>query len=138
LKKSNRVSKSVIHNSVEKILTSKQLVNLVDDWQDRLHLVDWAIAVAYCTPDEMPSLQAAGSCGVDQDHKQAQICILHPKYFSPLGNSYRLRDLEHTIVHELLHIHLDGLDTPNTRDREVEQVINLVADTLLNLKYSDK
>lgn len=138
MKKSNRVSKNVISKSVEKVLTSKQLLNLVDDWQDRLHLVDWAIAVSYCTPDEMPSLQAMGSCGIDQPHKQAQMCILHPKYFAPLGNAYTLRDLEHTVVHELLHIHLDCLDTPATRDRETEQVINLLADALIYLKYSNK
>lgn len=138
MKKSNRTSKNVISRLIEKVLTIKQLVNLVDEWQDRLHLVDWAIAVNYCTPDEMPSVNAQGSCGVDQNHKQATVRILHPKHFAPLGNAYSLRDLEHTVVHELLHVHFDGLDVPDTRDRELEQVINLLAESLINLKYSNK
>ena len=134
LKKQNKQSKS----SKEKVLTPNQLCKLVKSWQETLSMCDWAASAAYAAPKEMMKEHVIGMCMPDQEHKQFKVVMLHPKHYEGAGYVYTLRDFEHTLVHEILHAQLDCLDIPQTRTRELEQVINLTAEALLYLKYSGK
>lgn len=102
-------------------------------WRDRLGLRDWLIDLEY-----VPNLEPLAK--ITPDYARRCACI---RISSELTR-WLHEDVEHTIVHELLHVHLGacgvGLNTtshdPGTLDAAViaEQVINALADILVDLR----
>lgn len=108
----------------------------VTRWQERLRLRDWRITTEVVRSYRMPSAVCGG---IEAGHlerfrntKQAEITICHPDDIHP-DTPDMPASLEHTIVHELLHLHLDAWQPePNTLEYwSMELAINTIADALL-------
>ena len=104
-------------------------------WQKRLNLEDWKISVAVVRASDLKP-KTLGNIHWDSDKKTAIIRVLDPAdYQMPLPEM--LRDMEFTVVHELIHLELSPvLSTVSRNDasrREEEHAVNHMADALLKL-----
>ena len=104
-------------------------------WQKRLHLEDWDISVAVARAREMKP-KTLGHIGWDRARKSAAIQVLDPAdYRLPLDAM--LRDIEFTVVHELIHLELvpilSGLERTDANRMEEEHAVNHMAGALLEL-----
>lgn len=109
------------------------------EWQKLLKLADWEIDFRWAEPGDMGGEKRIGECMPSLEHRGAIIRILHPSYYAPAG--YRPpepMDVEHTLVHELLHIPFAWCEGEGTRERDVEQAVNAIAHALITLKYGKK
>lgn len=104
-------------------------------WQKRLQLEDWKISVAVARASELKP-KTLGNIHWDTDKKTALIRVLDPAdYEMPLPEM--LKDMEFTVVHELIHLELASVLSPLSRNdasrREEEHAVNHMADALLKL-----
>lgn len=88
------------------ILTPRNAKRALAYWQKTLRLQDWDITVRIVRRDEMPNSGAAGAAAWDT-YRTATIYLVNPTDFEE-DWSERMRDMEDTLVHEMLHLHLDG------------------------------
>ena len=120
-------------------MTPEELEERVTYWQNILRLRDWKIAVKYAdSSDEVDN--NAGQCLAHQHTKTAVIKLIKPEAFnptSPFSQAFPENlDEETTLVHEMLHIHFDGLfieDDHEVREEREEQAIEFVAEALVRL-----
>ena len=81
---------------------------ILNEWQERLGLQDWAITLQYnCTPEELKLSDVDGEADWVTSTKSATIRILGKKYYGDRNEPY---DFESTLVHELLHLKFSMLD----------------------------
>lgn len=81
---------------------------MLNEWQERLGLQDWAIALQYnCAPEELKLREVDGEADWVASTKSATIRILDKKYYGDRNEPY---DFESTLVHELLHLKFSMLD----------------------------
>ncbi len=114
-------------------MTKPDLKALVAEWQFRLKLQDWDVRVRYCRRYDMPAAQ--GECRYTPEDKKAVVTILDPNDYEP--NDFWPQDVEETVVHELLHLHLGTIvtiDAKDDRSTVQEQVINAIAHALVETK----
>lgn len=107
--------------------------NLCYFWQDVLRLNDWDIEfIQVSDVSEFANEgNVYGECEADGSMKEAEIRIW-------FGDSVdKGFDMEHTIVHELLHIVLNDLDICACDHEIEERIINVLAKSLLRLKSGD-
>jgi hypothetical protein len=109
-------------------------------WQQRLNLEDWNISVVVAhTADLKP--RTLGNIHWDADKKTAVIRVLDPAdYKIPFDDV--LKDIEFTVVHELIHLELQPVLSPLQRNdanrREEEHAVNHMADALLKLDRANQ
>lgn len=117
-------------------MTPEELNALCADWQKRLRLMDWKIAVSFVPGYEMPD--RAGECSSFEPMKEAvirinkdthnpysRICAAHPEGF------------EEVLVHELLEIHFTPFKDDDGESRlhmAQEQAINMIASALVQAR----
>ena len=103
-------------------------------WQKRLRITDWHIELRVKRWHEMSG--DLGACHVSPELRHAVIDVLAP---GDTPDGY-LMDIEHTIVHELLHVVLDPVapDGDDTRGVLFEQAINTIASALLASECTTK
>lgn len=94
-------------------------------WQDVLGLSDWDIDVAVVPHAQLMAKHdnafIMGNCCVNDEHKKAWISVLDPD--TDVKPDGRMEfDLEHTLLHEHLHISFDPLD------RIFENMVGLLGD----------
>ena len=109
----------------------KALGQLAKKWIRRLELEAPAwrnITVFYAEPDEIPN--CVGFCAFTPEHQTAEILILHPDYLRDHTKETG-QTVEHIVVHELLHLVLDGHKPAGKDDPQHEQAINCLARVLL-------
>jgi hypothetical protein len=104
-------------------------------WQKRLNLQDWKITVAMARASELKP-KTLGNIHWDSDKKTATIHVLDPAdYTLPL--EAMLKDMEFTVVHELIHLELSPVLAPLQRTdenrRDEEHAVNHMAQALLDL-----
>jgi hypothetical protein len=107
-------------------------------WQKRLRLEDWKISLIVSHPSDLRR-GTLGNIHWDADQKTAKIRVLSASdYNGSLSDA--LKDMEFTVVHELIHLEL----SPVTRSEESrsaesrtaeEDAVNRMADTLLELDH---
>jgi hypothetical protein len=109
-------------------LTRKRALRLTREWQARLGLKDWVIAVrvepingAWGTFDSLPPKRQAL---IRVDGRAAAPSVR--------GWPWARADYERTIVHELLHLHLEQLSKRGGHHKE--QIIHSLSDALVRLK----
>lgn len=105
------------------------------EWQLRLGLMDWDITIKYVRHFDLDQY-TVGTCKWHMKTKEAKIKILVPEDF-PETIAYRENDIEMTIVHELLHLHISPIvesDTNTFRETIEEQVIHKISKALVNAK----
>jgi len=112
----------------------KEHEKLLKEWQNRLGLSEWRIALRdNCTPDSM-TLEDSEGCTVWKECiKSARIEMLDPQFY---GDRIVPYDWEKTLVHELLHLktslvsdHVDDL-----QERYMHQMIDDLARAFVDAK----
>jgi len=100
-------------------------------WQKRLALQDWKITLVVCHRNELRP-RTLGNIHWDSDAKTAKIRILDA---SEYRTEYRdtLKDMEFTLVHELIHLELSGLPRTDASHRDEENAADQMAGALLRL-----
>ena len=100
-------------------------------WQDRLDLKDWDVHVALVHPSALEP-KTLGNIHWDADTKKATICVLSA-YDYTLPLQAMLDDMEVTIVHELVHLHLSSLPRSEATSRNEEHAVVELTKALLKL-----
>lgn len=113
--------------------TSDKLLTIIKHWQKILRLQDWDISVAILRRSDMADVNNLAQNAVWTTSKISQIQVMHPEDW-PLGN--HKQDVEADIVHELIHLHLDGLNFKKGSVKwvQVEQSIECMTSALLGLR----
>lgn len=104
-------------------------------WQQRLNLQDWNISVVVSRTSDLKP-RTLGNIHWDSDKKTAVIRVLDPADYKMAFDDV-LKDIEFTVVHELIHLELSPVLSPLQRNdanrREEEHAVNHMADALLKL-----
>ena len=101
-------------------------------WQQRLNLNGWSLKVALVHPSAMEP-KTLGNIHWDRNTKTATISVLSSyDYTLPLHEM--LDDMEFTIVHELVHLHLCSLPKSAASERNEEYAVNQLAHALIDLE----
>lgn len=107
-------------------------------WQAELRLRDWVADVQLVFRDRIESAwPALGLCHHVLQHKIAHIWLLHPEEYD---RDWQI-DVEHTLVHELLHLHFAPFEYDTLKSLEgiaQEQTLNILAASLVKLKRAAK
>lgn len=110
------------------ILTLEEAQARCRIWQERLRLSDWVIEVQILRRHEFINDAVSGEISIFWTHKEARLRLLDPIDYPPTCMS--AYDMEGTLVHELLHIHVDSVG----EDLEYlakEQAINCITSALM-------
>jgi hypothetical protein len=100
-------------------------------WQRRLNLQDWTISVVMSHPTDLRQ-RTLGNIHWNGDKKTAVIRVLDASdYQMPFRAT--IKDMEFTVVHELIHLELASLPRSEASRSEEEYAINHLASALLQL-----
>lgn len=100
-------------------------------WRQRLKLENWYISVALTRRDALKP-RTLGGIRWDKRKKTAQIAVMDPADYR-LSHSEMLKDIEFTIVHELVHLELASLPRSEASRSNEEYAVNQIAEALLRL-----
>lgn len=108
----------------------------LEEWQERLGLLDWRISLHDCVPaGEMKDQNCAGCVDWQEVDKSARIEIIDPDDF---GERVIPFDYEKTLVHELLHLKMsliaETFGEDPLRERVAHQLIDDLARALVSAK----
>jgi hypothetical protein len=115
--------------------TLDDLGALVALWQQRLELQDWHVEVTYARAWELTT--QVGHCAGEIDYlvpaRWACMRIRDPQDYVP--TTWMPEDIERTVVHELLHLHLGPFAAEDDSPADVaqHQMINALARALVAL-----
>jgi hypothetical protein len=102
-------------------------------WKKRLKLDDWNITVQMARTTELKA-RTLGNIHWDSDAKTAAIRVLDPADYT-LPEDAMLKDMEFTVIHELIHLKLapllSALPRSEASRRDEEHTVNNLADALL-------
>lgn len=105
-------------------------------WQARLQLQNWKITLLLSHQDELRP-GTLGNIHWDPDKKTASLRVLDPSdYQKPFAVA--LRDMEFTLVHELIHVELAALPRNAASRNDEEDAVNRMAEALLHLDRQDE
>lgn len=117
------------------IFSEDQLKQKCAEWQKILRLQDWDVHVSIVRDSNMKLKDVNGECEWVLQTKQAHIRILDPIDY-PEDTRWP-QNMEHTLVHELLHLHFSPFDTHEYGSLEhtsMEQAIDMISSALVLLK----
>ena len=100
-------------------------------WQGNLSLDEWNISIVMCRRSNL-KFKTLGGVRWDKTKRSAVISVLAPSEYQ-LPFNEMLDDMELTIVHELIHVHLAALPRSEASRREEERAVNQLAKALLRL-----
>ena len=100
-------------------------------WKERLNLRDWSVSAQLVRPSSLEP-KTLGNIRWDLDRKEATIGVLS-SYEYQLPWQEMLNDMEFTVVHELVHLHLASLPRSEASRRIEEHAVNELASALLKL-----
>jgi hypothetical protein len=100
-------------------------------WQKRLRLQDWSLKVRLARSNDLRP-KTLGNVNWDRREKSATISVLDPTDYKLAGDAMR-DDMEMTIVHELVHLHLSGLPRNEATKSAEEQAVVMLTDALVKL-----
>lgn len=113
------------------VVTEGQVADWLRIWQQRLKLTDWRIETKIVRKTELKP-DTLGNVKWNLKNKTALIRVMSPTDYD-LPESRIADDIECTIVHELLHLRLCELPHDRSNKMAEEDVINPLADALLEL-----
>lgn len=100
-------------------------------WQRNLGLEDWKISIVMSRRSDLKP-KTLGGIRWDKVKRSAVLWVLAvSEYQVPVREM--LDDMELTVVHELIHIHLSSLPRSEASRRDEELAVNQLAQALLNL-----
>ena len=101
-------------------------------WQERLHLEDWKISLVMRRKQDLKTA-TLGGIHWDKKKKSATLYVLDAAdYTMPAADM--LKDMEFTIVHELVHLELASLPRSEASRTNEEFAVNQLAEALLRLE----
>ena len=107
-------------------------------WQKRLNLPEWKISVVVSHSSELRP-KTVGNIHWDREKKTAVIRVLDPADYN-VQLVPMLRDIEFTVVHELIHLEMvpvfSDLQRTDANRLEEEYAVNHMADALIKLDRS--
>lgn len=101
-------------------------------WQKRLRLSDWRIDIRLVHPNELKP-KTVGNIHWDTPAKTALIRVLSPSDYKLPGFDDVLRDMEFTVVHELIHLQLSSLPRSDASRGAEERAVNQITEAFLDL-----
>lgn len=107
-------------------MTLAEITECCQCWQQKLRLQDWDVSIQLVRQYEIPG--CFGDCTYAVQTKSAKIRLVVQDDVDPEAP---FPELEHTLVHELLHLHFAPF-WDDSRMVELEQAINLIAGALVN------
>lgn len=113
-------------------ITTEQLQEKSQLWQQRLRLSDWDVKADIVPRRNMSKPDACGECSWDLCEKVAHIKVVELEDYP----SFALRpyDAEEILVHELLHLHIAPFNAEYEPEQTAqEQMINAIASALVKL-----
>ena len=124
---------------MEVILTENELKELCVEWQKRLRLTDWEVVIELSRKSDFVQNTWYGQCSWTLTRKAAHVRVMDVIDY-PADNPWDY-DMEHTLVHELLHLKFApfvDIDTDTLLGIVIEQTIDELARVLLELKREGK
>ena len=103
-------------------------------WQQILRLQDWNIQVEVVRYHGFENDEASGETESSIRLKEAKIRLLDPRDNRPKWSD-TFCDLEAVLVHELLHLHMEGFSHREdaAKERAEEQAVDLIAWALVSV-----
>lgn len=98
-------------------------------WQRRLNLEDWHITVSVCRASELRP-ETLGNIRWDSERKTAAIRVMDVADYT-LAFPAVLRDVEATVVHELVHLELVYLPRTESSASPEERAVARITEALL-------
>jgi len=114
-------------------VTEDQTQGWLRVWQKRLRLEDWKIEVKIVRIWELEQ-GTLGHIDWSTPHHTAVIKVLNPADYELPADKIPA-DMELSIVHELVHLHLSVLPLNKSSRVAEEQVVSMIADALVNLEH---
>ncbi len=107
----------------------KKELAMLKKWQKRLRLQDWDVEFEYLKPHEMVS----GICQIRWDAEHMSAVISAVRYEDTPNPDSPSNGIEHSIIHELLHLHLRTVSHSDETGRRVkEAAINTLVSALMD------
>ena len=103
----------------------RELRRLLKIWAKRLRVDDWELNVKWGKPDNMTGEGVQGNIFFEPEFRRALIVLLALKYREEEGDSP-----EEDLIHELLHLVLQGHGTRMKYDAMFERGLNQIAHAL--------
>lgn len=100
-------------------------------WQKRLHLEQWTVSVVMSRRTDLKQ-GTMGKIRWDKGKKTATIWAMDAADYT-VPTDEMLKDLEFTVVHELIHLELASLPKSEASRRSEEFAVNQLAEALLAL-----
>jgi hypothetical protein len=120
------------HQPNEECLTAETFLNQkLFIWQKRLKLENWNISFKLVHPSELKP-KTLGNIHWDADTRRADIKVLSPVDYK-MDFPDALKDMEFTVVHELVHLQLSSLPRNEASRSAEEKAVNTITEALLNL-----
>lgn len=119
--------------SAAPVVTEEQTQDWLKLWQKRLRLEDWKIDVKIVRIWDLEQ-GTLGHIDWSSTHHTALIKVLNPADYE-LPPDKIPADMELSIVHELVHLHLSVLPLNKSSRTVEEQVVSMIADALVNLEH---
>jgi hypothetical protein len=114
-------------------LASSFLSEKVEVWQKRLKLDEWKITVVMARKADLKKGTMAG-IRWDKGKKTATLWALDAADYT-IPTDEMLKDLEFTVVHELIHLELASLPKSEASRRKEETAVNQLTEALLALDH---
>lgn len=116
-------------------VSDAQVAGWLKVWQKRLHLEDWKVDVRVVRSTELRP-ETLGNLKWNSVSKTATIKVLNPVDYE-MSAADVPEDMEYTVVHELVHLQLSSLPRDLNRKDVEEQVVNRIADALMQLERGE-
>jgi hypothetical protein len=114
------------------VLANRYVHEILPDWQRRLHLEDWTVFILMARPiDLRPG--TLGNIHWDMDSKTATIRVMDASGYST-SVADMLKDMQVTVVHELVHLELASLPVSDADRSNQENAIDNLTEALLRSK----
>ena len=118
--------------STQTLVSDEQVHDWLRLWQKRLRLEEWKVDVKIVRIWDLEQ-GTLGHIDWSVPHKTATIKVLNPSDYE-LPKDKIPADMELSIVHELVHLHLSVLPLNKSTRNAEEQVVSMLADALVNLE----
>jgi hypothetical protein len=122
--------------TAQNIVTDTQVHDWLHLWQKRLRLEDWKIDVKIVRIWDLEQ-GTLGHIDWSVPHRTATIKVMNPADYE-LPQDKIPADMELSIVHELVHLHLSALPLNKSSRNAEEQVVSMIADALVDLEHHQR
>lgn len=116
----------------QSLVSDTQVAGWVKRWQARLRLQDWRVDARIVRKVDLKP-DTLGNLKWNSEDKTATIRILDPRDYD-LPTERIPEDMELTVVHELIHLHLSVLPRDPLKKGVEEQVVDKISVALFNLE----